>query len=291
MNLNRDKIIIPIWELGPIVFYKLSTIGIGFFSFKTFYINCIFSFIIFFLAIIIGELFSVILGTFLIAFIWIFSIQFTPITRSYLIKSNRPELLYIIPVILPVLGLLIILLNPNKMIKSLISNIYLKKNNKFRYSNIKNNIYDKMLEDTIHAENTKIKGDLFEEFCAHLISNMGYICTIQGGANDQGVDIYARRNIFIWLKFKILYLIKNRHFDKSPITGNNIVIQCKHTSSVSSEVIQIIKGNTFDPNSIYDQGIVMTTGVFTKPAIDLITGNDILIFDGDKLRELSDNYL
>ena len=128
-------------------------------------------------------------------------------------------------------------------------------------------------------------------FCAHLISNMGYICTIQGGTNDQGVDIYARRNIFIWLKFKILYLIKNRHFDKSPITGINIVIQCKHTSSVSSEVIQIIKGNTFDPNSIYDQGIVMTTGVFTKPAIDLISGNDILIFDGDKLRELSDYYL
>ena len=291
MNLNRDKIIIPIWELGPIVFYKLSTIGIGFFSFKTFYINCIFSFIIFFLAIIIGELFSVILGTFLITFIWVFSIQFTPITRDYLIKSNQSELLSIIPVILPILGLLIILLNPNKMIKSLISNIYLKKNNKFRYSNIKNNIYDKMLEDTIHAENTKIKGDLFEEFCAHLISNMGYICTIQGGTNDQGVDIYARRNIFIWLKFKILYLIKNRHFDKSPITGNNIVIQCKHTSSVSSEVIQIIKGNTFDPNSIYDQGIVMTTGVFTKPAIDLISGNDILIFDGDKLRELSDYYL
>jgi len=289
MNLNKEKIFIPIWELGPIGFYKLS--NIGFFSFKTFYINCIICFIIFSLSIILGELFSVILGTFLIAFIWVFSIQFTPITRDYLIKSNQSELLSIIPVILPILGLLIILLNPNKMMDLIVTKIDLKNNYKFRYSDIKNNIYDKMLADTLHAENTKIKGDLFEKYCAYLISNMGYICIIKGGANDQGVDIYAKKNIFKWLKFKMIYFIKNRHFDKSLITGQNIVIQCKHTSSVSSEVIQIIKGNTFDPNSIYDQGIVMTSGVFTKPAIDLISGNEILIFNGNKLRELSDNYL
>ena len=289
MNLNKEKIFIPIGELGPIGFYKLS--NIGFFSFKTFYINCIICFIIFSLSIILGELFSVILGTFLITFIWVFSIQFTPITRDYLIKSNQSELLSIIPVILPILGLLIILLNPNKMMDLIVTKIDLKKNYKFRYSDIKNNIYDKMLADTLHAENTKIKGDLFEEFCAYLISNMGYICIIKGGANDQGVDIYAKKNIFKWLKFKMIYFIKNRHFDKSLITGQNIVIQCKHTSSVSSEVIQIIKGNTFDPNSIYDQGLVMTTGVFTKPTIDLISGNEILIFNGNKLRELSDNYL
>ena len=289
MNLNKEKIFIPIGELGPIGFYKLS--NIGFFSFKTFYINCIICFIIFSLSIILGELFSVILGTFLITFIWVFSIQFTPITRDYLIKSNQSELLSIIPVILPIVGLLIILLNPNKMMDLIVTKIDLKNNYKFRYSDIKNNIYDKMLADTLHAENTKIKGDLFEEFCAYLISNMGYICIIKGGANDQGVDIYAKKNIFKWLKFKMIYFIKNRHFDKSLITGQNIVIQCKHTSSVSSEVIQIIKGNTFDPNSIYDQGIVMTSGVFTKPAIDLISGNEILIFNGNKLRELSDNYL
>ena len=288
MNLNKEKIFIPIWELGPIGFYKLS--NIGFFSFKTFYINCIICFIIFSLSIILGELFSVILGTFLIAFIWVFSIQFTPITREYLIKSNQSELLSIIPVILPILGLLIILLNPNKMIKLLVSKNYLKTNYKFHYSDTKNNVYDKMLEDTRHVESTVARGDLFEEFCAVLMSNMGYICIIKGGSGDQGVDIYARKNIFKWLKFKIIYFIKNGHFDKSQITGKNIAIQCKHMSSVGTQVIQIIKGNTFDPNSIYDQGIVMTTGVFTKKAIDAISGNEILIFNGNKVKELSDNY-
>jgi len=80
------------------------------------------------------------------------------------------------------------------------------------------------------------------------------------------------------------------NFIARKITGKNIVIQCKHMSSVGTEVIQIIKGNTFDPNSIYDQGIVMTTGVFTKQAIDAISGNEILIFNGNKVKELSDNY-
>ena len=50
-------------------------------------------------------------------------------------------------------------------------------------------------------------------------------------------------------------------------------------------------GNVYNLKTSTDQGIVMTTGVFTKQAITHSQRYEITILNGNELRKLSEQYL
>ena len=133
------------------------------------------------------------------------------------------------------------------------------------------NPYDELL--SYKYESTVEQGDIFEYYCAFLLSNLGYeIIDIPGGGGDKGIDIIISTGGAI---------------------PTNVAVQCKSfpNSKVSTDTIQKTISIKSLKNIEVDKVAVMTTGEFTKNAQQMATENKVEIFDGNKIRELSDNLL
>ena len=114
-------------------------------------------------------------------------------------------------------------------------------------------------------------GQEFEEFLKELFGKMGYEVEKTPISGDYGTDLI----LYDKLKQKTLVQAK-RHNNKINIKAiQEIVASIKHYKAHS--------------------GIVVTNSVFTKPAKKLAASNNILLLDGNKLKELikefsADNY-
>jgi len=122
-------------------------------------------------------------------------------------------------------------------------------------------------------DNTVHKGDEFELFCAFLLEKEGYIIEkVEGGSGDMGTDIRVKSPGFI---------------------GAQVSVQCKHyiDRTVGSDVIQKSMGALNLKQESFDQVVVMTSGTFTKPAIEMATDNNVTLIDNAVLRAWSEKHL
>ena len=132
------------------------------------------------------------------------------------------------------------------------------------------NPFDELM--SLSYANTKEQGDIFEHFCAVLLDTLGYqIINIPGGAGDKGIDINVTTPGAI---------------------KTTIAVQCKSfpTSKVGTGDIQkTISLKTLAGQSI-DKVALMTSGEFSRPALVMAQENQVDLFDGTRLKELSYQY-
>ena len=103
----------------------------------------------------------------------------------------------------------------------------------------------------------------FEEYCAKILKRNGFRkVAVTQASNDYGADITARKR------------------------GEKWVVQCKRyqTPIGNSSVQEVVAAM-----SHYDaqRAAVITNSTFTRNSVELAMENDVLLIDGDKLREMS----
>lgn len=101
----------------------------------------------------------------------------------------------------------------------------------------------------------------YEEYCAKLISNHGWICETTKATGDQGSDVKAKKN------------------------GKMLVVQCKqYSSSVGNAAVQeVIAAKGFYRA---DYAAVVTNSTYTKSAIELATRTGVILLNHDEISEL-----
>ena len=108
-------------------------------------------------------------------------------------------------------------------------------------------------------------GHQFEYYCAELLKNNGFEqVQVTPGSNDQGVDILAQKD------------------------GIKYAIQCKYYSTPlgNTPVQEVNAGKTFYGCHV---GVVLTNSTFTPSAKALASSTGVLLWDKNKLYELSTN--
>jgi hypothetical protein len=108
---------------------------------------------------------------------------------------------------------------------------------------------------------SKISGYDFEHFIANLFKNLGYKVNITPKSRDQGADI-----------------ILNSDDDITAVQVKN------YTQLVSNSAIQEVVA----AKKYYhcNKAMVVTSSFFTPSAIDLAYANDVILWDGDKLKQI-----
>jgi restriction system protein len=107
----------------------------------------------------------------------------------------------------------------------------------------------------------KLTGTEFENLLARLYRKMGYQVELIGKVGDQGGDLRITRD------------------------GEIILVQAKkYSGSVGNKAVQ----EAVAARSYYGchRAAVVTTGVFTKEAVELAKSNDIELIDGEQLKKI-----
>lgn len=128
------------------------------------------------------------------------------------------------------------------------------------------NLYSKIAEE-LRTSLEAMNPDEFEEFVAHLLRELGYRDVRNvGGRGDEGIDIIA--------KFPLAELVEE-----------DIAVQCKHyrEKSVGPRHIREFVGAL--QNSRIGKGIFITTGSFTREAVNAAKQAALTLVDGEMLVE------
>lgn len=114
------------------------------------------------------------------------------------------------------------------------------------------------------------KGLKFEKLCQEILEKMGYEVEHTGQRGDRGVDLKA--------------------INLDPINSMTLLVQCKHTESVSQDILAQLLGMVHAEKA--NKGLVMTTGLFTSDAKKFAVENDLIeINDKDTLDDLMKKHL
>jgi restriction system protein len=101
----------------------------------------------------------------------------------------------------------------------------------------------------------------YEEYCAKLISNQGWICEATKVTGDQGADIKAKKN------------------------GKVLVVQCKqYSSSVGNAAVQEVIAARGFYGAHY--AVVVTNSTYTKSAMELAKRTGVILLNHDEISEL-----
>lgn len=129
--------------------------------------------------------------------------------------------------------------------------------------------FNETVEESYSIENIsdmalvdKMGGHEFEEFCAKLLKNNGFInVSVTPGSGDQGVDVLAEKD-------NIKY-----------------AIQCKNYSSPlgNTPIQEVNSGKEFYNCHV---GVVMTNSIFTSGAKELADATKVLLWNREKLQEM-----
>ena len=169
----------------------------------------------------------------------------------------------------------------DKMVVGLLNQLFslLNRNNKtsreisYLWSQIeKGNLAENSInQSSTQSLSTVHQGIAFEERCSRLLGAMGFAVTQTSPTSDGGVDLEL--------------------IDKTPITGGNIIVQCKDwDTTVGVPVVRELLGIVAADGAI-NKGIVITSGRFTKEAENFAEGTVIDLIDGDTLAGLESEYL
>ncbi|MCB0132295.1 MAG: restriction endonuclease [Caldilineaceae bacterium] len=107
----------------------------------------------------------------------------------------------------------------------------------------------------------------FERLITRLYERMGFVAEVTQQSHDHGIDVVARRN--------------------SNIGVQQIIIQCKHTpqGTVGEPAIRNLVGAWREYRSA-NEAIIITSGTFSRQAIEFADKHRIRLIDGLNLREL-----
>lgn len=121
---------------------------------------------------------------------------------------------------------------------------------------------DSSFQDYSNFSSPYEEGHRFEYYCAELLRKNGFSeVEVTQASGDQGVDILANKD------------------------GVRYAIQCKHfQSSLGNKPIQEVNaGKTFYKCHV---GVVMTNSTFTPGAKDLAEATGVLLWDGEKIKQM-----
>ena len=120
------------------------------------------------------------------------------------------------------------------------------------------------IDDISQLQNSKKKGDLFEQYCARLLEmNNFQKVEVIGGTGDMGADIIAWK------------------------AGRKIVIQCKcYKGTVAYHALE--QTVTARKNYAAGDAIILTNGWFSDQTIRVAPEHQIYLWDRDKLQNLID---
>ncbi|HPZ75078.1 MAG TPA: restriction endonuclease [Candidatus Pacearchaeota archaeon] len=104
----------------------------------------------------------------------------------------------------------------------------------------------------------KVDGKEFERITAAIFEKLGYKTKVVGGPGDRGIDVIGYKD------------------------GKKTIIQCKKRDVVSPKDILALKGAINEG----EQGILVTTGRFTKEGKEIAKEKSIELIDGLKLENL-----
>ncbi|MFG6378312.1 MAG: restriction endonuclease [Lachnospiraceae bacterium] len=122
----------------------------------------------------------------------------------------------------------------------------------------------------IAVENiNQLSGVEFERVCQQLVENMGFETKTTKASGDGGIDLIA--------------------YNRQPLLLGKYIIQCKrYTGSVGEPIIRDLYGVVMSERA--NKGILMTTGTFTKSAINFADGKQIELIDGVAMQNLFLQY-
>ena len=127
-----------------------------------------------------------------------------------------------------------------------------------------------LLAQKSEPTSTVAQGIRFEQRCMTLLEAMNWAVTTTKTSGDGGIDLVA--------------------VDRTPITGGEMIIQCKDWSSpVGVSVIRDLFGQVSAERK--NKGIVITSGRFTKESEDFAVDKNIELIDGDTLGQLEREFL
>lgn len=130
----------------------------------------------------------------------------------------------------------------------------------------KERFFNGNFDKEIAKENEKLKFDSiktgieFEEYLKHVFEQIGYIVQLTKITGDQGADLIITKN-------NVKTVVQAKFYSK-PV-GNKAV----------QEVVSAIKYYNAD------KGMVVTNNCYTKSASELADANDIILWDGDILKQ------
>lgn len=105
----------------------------------------------------------------------------------------------------------------------------------------------------------------FELLCKQLVEQMGFEAETTKASGDGGIDVVA--------------------YNRQPLLSGKYIIQCKrYSGSVGEPIIRDLYGVVMSERA--NKGILMTTGRFTKQAIEFADGKPLELVDGQSLEEL-----
>lgn len=114
-----------------------------------------------------------------------------------------------------------------------------------------------------------LNGIEFENVCQMLLEKMGFLVTTTKKSGDGGIDLMAEIS--------------------QPLLSGKYIVQCKrYSGSVGEPIIRDLFGVVMSERA--NKGILMTTGYFTKSAIEFASGKPIELIDGEKLISLFLQY-
>ena len=121
----------------------------------------------------------------------------------------------------------------------------------------------------MYKEIEELSGIEFEEICKKLLERMGFNVETTKVVGDGGIDLIA--------------------YSTQPFVSGKYIIQCKrYSGSVGETIIRDLYGVVSAERA--NKGILLTTGVFTEPAMKFAQDKNIELIDGGKLHSYLSEY-
>lgn len=128
---------------------------------------------------------------------------------------------------------------------------------------------EEVLQQTAAENINQLSGVEFERVCQQLVEKMGFETETTKASGDGGIDLIA--------------------YNRQPLLSGKYIIQCKrYTGSVGEPIIRDLYGVVMSERA--NKGILMTTGTFTKSAVNFADGKPIELIDGIAMQNLFSQY-
>lgn len=139
----------------------------------------------------------------------------------------------------------------------------------YRKHNVDIYLEEELLQRTAADNINQLSGVEFEKVCQQLVENMGFETETTKASGDGGIDLIA--------------------YNRQPLLSGKYIIQCKrYTGSVGEPIIRDLYGVVMSERA--NKGILMTTGTFTKSAVNFADGKPIELIDGVAMQNLFLQY-
>ena len=115
----------------------------------------------------------------------------------------------------------------------------------------------------------ELSGIEFENLCKNLLEKMNFEVSTTKQSGDGGIDLIA--------------------YSHQPMLEGKYIVQCKrYSGSVGEPIIRDLYGVVNSERA--NKGILITTGTFTKSAVEFSMGKQLELIDGEKLNQLLNSY-